>query len=92
MRQLHDSAPTVGGARRAAWWCLAAAVAWAAALLWPGLDTREAWLMLGLAMIFGVGSDLTPKGDGAMADVGSGAAAILVGAGVLLLARLLLAL
>jgi hypothetical protein len=92
MRQFRDNAPTSAGARRIARWCLAAAIAWAAALLLPGLDAREAWLMLGLAMIVGLGSDLGPQGDRAMAAFTSNVAAILVGAGVLLLARLLLAL
>lgn len=71
-------------------WCLAAAIAWAAALLWPDLDWRAAGLLLGVAVVGGVGSDLTPKGDTAAADFGSNAAAVLVGAGTILLARLLL--
>ena len=91
MRQLRGDVPTSQRARRAAW-CLAAAIIWAAALLLPGLDVREAWLLLGLAMIFGVASDVTLKGDRAMAEFGANTAAILVGAGVALLARLLLAL
>ena len=92
MRQLRGNGPTSAGARRVARWCLAAAVAWAAVLLWPGLDVREAWLLTGLAVIVGVGSDLTPKGEAPAPAFRSNAAAILVGAGVILLARLLLAL
>ena len=91
MQHLRRLASAPSGARRIAWWCLAATVAWAAALLGPGLAMREAWLLLGLAMIFGGASDLGPRGDRPLSTFNSSAAAILLGAGVILLARLLLA-
>lgn len=91
MQRIRDNAPTSAGARRIASWCLVATILWVAALLWPGLAVREAWVLLGLAMIFGAGSDLGPRGDRALAAFNANAAAILLGAGVILLARLLLA-
>lgn len=91
MLQLRDRGPVSARARRMAW-CLVAAIIWVVALLLPDLDWRVAGLLVGVAVVGGVGSDLTTKDDPTTTDFGSNVAAILMVAGLIVLARLLVAL
>ena len=90
MQRLRDRASASGRARRGALWCLATGIAWAMAAIWPEPDWRAIGLLLGVAAVGGVQSDLIFWRDPGVAGSLSNAAALLLGAGVILLARFLL--
>jgi hypothetical protein len=88
----RDTTLTSERIRWVASWCLAAALASSLALILPWLGLREAGVLLGLAMIAGVASDVTIGRDAPMGEVLSSIATVLACAGFTLLARLLFAL
>ncbi|MFN8537155.1 MAG: hypothetical protein U0232_06720 [Thermomicrobiales bacterium] len=92
MSQIRETALSAERIRRGAWWCLAVALASSLAIILPWLGLRELGILLGLAMIVGVASDVTIRRDLAMGIFLSNAAVVLACAAFALLARLLIAL